>query len=57
MARALSEYVLAAVLRVFPGFDRYALQQRATLRQPLTVRERAGFRVGVPGGWLAHGAQ
>jgi glyoxylate/hydroxypyruvate reductase A len=49
MSEALAEYVLAAVLRVYRGFDRYAIQQRAARWQPLPLRERADFRVGVLG--------
>jgi glyoxylate/hydroxypyruvate reductase A len=49
MSEALAEYVLAAVLRVYRGFDRYAEQQRAAQWQPLTLRERDEFRVGVLG--------
>ncbi|MDZ7653591.1 MAG: glyoxylate/hydroxypyruvate reductase A [Burkholderiaceae bacterium] len=49
MSEALAEYVLAAVLRVYRGFDRYAIQQRAARWQPLPLRQRADFRVGVLG--------
>jgi glyoxylate/hydroxypyruvate reductase len=49
MSEALAEYVLAAVLRVYRGFDRYALQQRAAQWQPLPLRERADYRIGVLG--------
>jgi glyoxylate/hydroxypyruvate reductase A len=49
MGEALAEYVLAAVLRVYRGFDRYAEQQRAARWKPLELRERSDFRVGVLG--------
>ena len=56
MSEALAEYVLAAVLRVYRGFDRYALQQRTAQWQPLTLRERDEFRVGVLGLGVIGGA-
>jgi glyoxylate/hydroxypyruvate reductase A len=56
MSEALAEYVLAAVLRVYRGFDRYAIQQRAAHWQPLPLRERAQFRVGVLGLGVIGGA-
>jgi glyoxylate/hydroxypyruvate reductase A len=56
MSEALAEYVLAAVLRVYRGFDRYAIQQRAARWQPLPLRERAQFRVGVLGLGVIGGA-
>ena len=56
MSAALAEYVLAAVLRVYRGFDRYAIQQRAARWQPLPLRERADFRVGVLGLGVIGGA-
>jgi len=49
MSEALAEYVLAAVLRVYRGFDRYAAQQRAGRWQPVPLRDRSGFNVGVLG--------
>ncbi|MCU0940357.1 MAG: NAD(P)-binding domain-containing protein [Burkholderiaceae bacterium] len=56
MSEALAEYVLAAVLRVYRGFDRYAIQQRAARWQPLPLRERAAFHVGVLGLGVIGGA-
>lgn len=56
MSEALAEYVLAAVLRVYRGFDRYAIQQRAARWQPLPLRERAQFRIGVLGLGVIGGA-
>ncbi|MCU0952823.1 MAG: glyoxylate/hydroxypyruvate reductase A [Burkholderiaceae bacterium] len=56
MSEALAEYVLTAVLRVYRGFDRYARQQRAAQWQPLPLRERADFRVGVLGLGVIGGA-
>jgi glyoxylate/hydroxypyruvate reductase A len=56
MSEALAEYVLAAVLRVYRGFDRYAIQQRAARWQPLPLRERADYRVGVLGLGVIGGA-
>ena len=56
MSEALAEYVLAAVLRVYRGFDRYALQQRAAQWQPLPLRERGEFAVGVLGLGVIGGA-
>jgi glyoxylate/hydroxypyruvate reductase A len=49
MARTLSEYVLAAVLRVYRRFDRYssAQQQRRWQPEPLPARDRT--TVGVLG--------
>lgn len=49
MAQTLSEYVLAAVLRVYRRFDRYAAHQsqRAWQPEPLPARER--YAVGVLG--------
>ncbi len=49
MADALAEYVLAAVLRVYRGFDRYAIRRRDARWQPEVLRPRANFAVGVPG--------
>jgi glyoxylate/hydroxypyruvate reductase len=56
MSEALAEYVLAAVLRVYRGFDRYALQQRGAQWQPQPLRERSDFRVGVLGLGVIGGA-
>jgi glyoxylate/hydroxypyruvate reductase A len=56
MSEALAEYVLAAVLRVYRGFDRYARQQRAAQWLPLELRERTDFRVGVLGLGVIGGA-
>lgn len=56
MSEALAEYVLAAVLRVYRGFDRYAAQQRAGQWQPLPLRERSAFQVGVLGLGVIGGA-
>lgn len=49
MADALAEYVLAAVLRVYRGFDRYAILQRDARWQPEALRPRSNFTVGVLG--------
>lgn len=49
MAPALAEYVLAAVLRVYRGFDRYALAQRQGRWQPVEPVVRDRFQVGVLG--------
>ena len=49
MARALSEYVLAAVLRVYRRFDRYAVHQAAHRWQPEPVPARDDYAVGVLG--------
>ena len=56
MSEALAEYVLAAVLRVYRGFDRYAVQQRAGQWQPQPLRERGAFQVGVLGLGVIGGA-
>jgi glyoxylate/hydroxypyruvate reductase A len=56
MGEALAEYVLAAVLRVYRGFDRYSEQQRAARWKPLELRERSDFRVGVLGLGVIGGA-
>lgn len=56
MSEALAEYVLAAVLRVYRGFDRYAAQQRTGQWQPLPLRERSAFQVGVLGLGVIGGA-
>lgn len=56
MSEALAEYVLAAVLRVYRGFDRYAIQQRAAQWQPQPLRERDRFHVGVLGLGVIGGA-
>jgi glyoxylate/hydroxypyruvate reductase A len=49
MARALAEYVLAAVLRVYRRFDRYATAQAAQRWQPEPVPARHRYAVGVLG--------
>lgn len=49
MARALAEYVLAAVLRVYRRFDRYAAAQAARRWQPEALPAREGYAVGVLG--------
>jgi glyoxylate/hydroxypyruvate reductase A len=49
MARSLSEYVLAAVLRVYRGFDRYAAAQAQRRWQPRSLPERDRYAVGVLG--------
>ena len=49
MARALSEYVLAAVLRVYRRFDQYALSQAAVRWQPEPLPARGSCKIGVLG--------
>ncbi|MFN7571119.1 MAG: 2-hydroxyacid dehydrogenase [Betaproteobacteria bacterium] len=49
MAGDLAEYVLAAVLRVYRGFDRYAAQQARGQWQPRACPPRARYAVGVLG--------
>jgi glyoxylate/hydroxypyruvate reductase A len=49
MAPALAEYVLAAVLRVYRGFDRYSLLQAACEWKPGKLRDRSGYTIGVLG--------
>jgi glyoxylate/hydroxypyruvate reductase A len=49
MAGDLAEYVLAAVLRVYRGFDRYAAQQAQAQWQPRACPPRARYAVGVLG--------
>jgi glyoxylate/hydroxypyruvate reductase A len=49
MARALAEYVLAAVLRVYRRFDRYAQAQAAGRWQPEPLPARQRYAVGVLG--------
>ena len=49
MARTLSEYVLAAVLRVYRRFDRYAQSQSERRWQPETLPARERYSVGVAG--------
>lgn len=56
MSEALAEYVLAAVLRVYRGFDRYGEQQRSAQWWPLPLRERGDYRVGVLGLGVIGGA-
>jgi glyoxylate/hydroxypyruvate reductase A len=56
MSAALAEYVLAAVLRVYRGFDVYAAQQRQANWQPRALRDKAQFAVGVLGLGVIGGA-
>jgi glyoxylate/hydroxypyruvate reductase len=49
MARALAEYVLAAVLRVYRRFDRYARSQARGRWQPEALPARERYAVGVAG--------
>ena len=49
MARALSEYVLAAALRVYRRFDRYARHQAEQVWQPEPLPAREAFLIGVLG--------
>jgi len=49
MARALSEYALAAVLRAYRRFDRYAMHQARGQWQPEPLPPRERFAVGVLG--------
>jgi glyoxylate/hydroxypyruvate reductase A len=56
MAPALAEYVLAAVLRVYRGFDRYAALQAACKWKPGKLRERSGYTIGVLGLGVIGGA-
>lgn len=56
MAPALTEYVLAAVLRVYRGFDRYAALQAACTWKPGKLRERSGYAIGVLGLGVIGGA-
>lgn len=49
MARTLSEYVLAAVLRVYRRFDRYAEHQAKGIWKPEPLMARERFAVGVLG--------
>lgn len=56
MAPALAEYVLAAVLRVYRGFDRYAAQQAERRWKPHKLRERGQFLIGVLGLGVIGGA-
>jgi glyoxylate/hydroxypyruvate reductase A len=49
MARALSEYALAAVLRVYRRFDRHARHQAAQRWQPEPLPARSAYQVGVLG--------
>jgi glyoxylate/hydroxypyruvate reductase A len=56
MAPALAEYVLAAVLRVYRGFDRYAAQQAEPRWKPHKLRERGEFTIGVLGLGVIGGA-
>jgi glyoxylate/hydroxypyruvate reductase A len=49
MAQALSEYVLAAVLRVYRRFDRYAVHQSQCVWQPEPLPARERYAVGVLG--------
>lgn len=56
MAPALAEYVLAAALRVYRGFDRYAAQQAEQRWKPGKLRERGQFMIGVLGLGVIGGA-
>jgi len=56
MSEALAEYALAAVLRVYRGFDRYAIQQHAAQWQPRPLPDREDFSVGVLGLGVIGGA-
>ncbi len=56
MSEALAEYVLAAVLRVYRGFDRYQTQQQAAQWTPLPLRDRSDYRIGVLGLGVIGGA-
>lgn len=49
MAVQMAEYVCHAAIGYYRGFAGYAAQQREALWQPLPVRRRADFRVGVMG--------
>jgi glyoxylate/hydroxypyruvate reductase A len=49
MARALAEYVLAAVLHVYRRFDRYAMSQSRQRWQPEALPARERYTVGVAG--------
>jgi glyoxylate/hydroxypyruvate reductase A len=56
MSEALAEYVLAAVLRVYRGFDVYAAQQQQARWQPRALRDKADFTIGVLGLGVIGGA-
>jgi glyoxylate/hydroxypyruvate reductase A len=56
MAPALAEYVLAAVLRVYRSFDRYAALQAARQWKPGKLRERFEYAIGVLGLGVIGGA-
>lgn len=56
MAPALAEYVLAAVLRVYRSFDRYAALQTKCTWKPGKLRERSGYAIGVLGLGVIGGA-
>jgi glyoxylate/hydroxypyruvate reductase A len=56
MARALSDYVLAAVLRAYRRFDRYAQHQAQQRWQPEAVPAREHFAIGVLGLGVIGGA-
>lgn len=49
MAPALAEYVLAAVLRVYRGLDRYAAQQCQAQWKPVEPVARERYQIGVLG--------
>ena len=49
MARTLTEYVLAAVLRVYRRFDRYASSQAAGRWQPEPLPAHGSYTIGVLG--------
>jgi glyoxylate/hydroxypyruvate reductase A len=56
MAAALAEYVLAAVLRVYRGFDRYAEQQESGQWTPLPLADKSDVPIGVLGLGVIGGA-
>ena len=56
MSEALAEYVLAAVLRVYRGFDVYAAQQQQARWQPRALRDKADVAIGVLGLGVIGGA-
>lgn len=49
MAQPMAEYVLAAVLRAYRGFGRYAAQQTQALWAPHRTPQKSEFPVGVLG--------
>lgn len=52
MAMQMSNYVCAAALRHFRGFDEYARRQRDVSWRPLAPRDPASYRCGVMGAGL-----